>query len=794
MTASPIRTRLAVAGCLAASVAIGACSARPTDDITVRNSALIMSGKNTNHVSIDGTLSPGEWDDAAVTHFSFCDGGNPATLYVKNDEKNLIMAMVVENARWRFGTPPAGGTPGNDFLNLYFDNDADGVVEAGDNHWAVRGGDGLTVDAYNPNGIPHWSSDDGPAGGTTDLIGAVTHTNPVWDGVGTYTVEYLGQLNSADDAHDFSLNPGDKVGVIAIFATAAPCAGFQDSWPAGATFETITLSGGPAPPALLPDGSACTADAVCANGHCADGFCCNSACNGGVCQTCAAANGATANGVCTILGTSHTCRAAADVCDVAETCDGTNPGCPADAVQPATQVCRAVAAGNACDVPETCDGSTVGCPTDAVAPAGTLCRPLAGPCDLAERCDGASLTCPTDAFAAVGTICHTPAGPCETTEVCGGTAACPTSPAASPTCSFLLRSSGSRVLRANLAGTSPVNVQNDSLMQMATTAPLPVALENVSPFSMTYALDDYTVLDSMVTTTVGSRIRGSAALGHLTGRVQCDATTDALASIDSNNTYGYGQEIQQWTDQLTVTSSGQFLLQLQLDSHLTSVGVETVGVPASLATYVTATAAGGGTPPLTMTDSLSLPLTNRTRTAVITASAGDVLNISGALTVQGVAQIRSASPVSVTADASNTAIVRLTPITPGASYKAASGRGLYAPDSVAPTVRFTDPDSGDNVRGIEQVTVKARDDVSGVALVQVWAGTTLLGECHQATCRVSLDTRRFPEGPLVLRASARDFEGNVSAEARARVTVDNKHRRPDNHHGQGDQGDDEDCD
>src|SRR4029079_5124589 len=177
-----------------------------------------------------------------------------------------------------------------------------------------------------------------------------------------------------------------------------------------------------------------------------------------------------------------------------------------------------------------------------------------------------------------------------------------------------------------------------------------------------------------------------------------------------------------------------------------------------------------------------------TVTAVISASAGDVLNISGQLVVQGVAQIRSASPVSVTADASNTAIVRLTPITPGASYKAASGRGPYAPDSVAPTVRFTDPESGDNVRGIEKVTVKARDDVSGVALVQVWAGTTLIGECRQATCRVSLDTRRFPERPLVRRASARDFEGNVSADARARVTVDNKHRRPDNHHDQGDQG------
>ena len=164
-------------------------------------------------VTVDGTLSAGEWADASAASFAVC--GGTAQMYVKNDATHLYVAVVVPNATWNFE-----GNEGNDFLNLRFDNDHDGALDGGENHWVVRGGDSLTFDAYNPAGCHGCSSHDEFDGGTTDLIGAVTHTNPVENGIGTYTVEYKGLLDSADNEHDFSLASGTTVGVAFINADA----------------------------------------------------------------------------------------------------------------------------------------------------------------------------------------------------------------------------------------------------------------------------------------------------------------------------------------------------------------------------------------------------------------------------------------------------------------------------------------------------------------------------------------------------------------------------------------------
>src|SRR5439155_1629523 len=152
------------------------------------------------------------------------------------------------------------------------------------------------------------------------------------------------------------------------------------------------------------------------------------------------------------LGTE--CRAAAGDCDMAEVCDGTNAACPSDAEQASatpctddvtpctTDTCYGTsdtcqhAAGNAkavcraaaddCDVAEVCDGTNAACPTDAKqssatsctdddnpgttdtparpsaarhGPAGNVsaaCRAAAGDCDVAEVCDGTNAACPTD--------------------------------------------------------------------------------------------------------------------------------------------------------------------------------------------------------------------------------------------------------------------------------------------------------------------------------------------------------------------------------------------------------------
>jgi hypothetical protein len=158
---------------------------------------------------------------------------------------------------------------------------------------------------------------------------------------------------------------------------------------------------------------------VC-NPHASDGVSCNDghdctgsdACQAGVC----AGNN---------LPSSTVCRAAvAGGCDVAETCTGASPDCPADAKAAAGTVCRAAA--GVCDVAETCTGASTSCPADGKVASGTVCRAaVAGGCDVAESCDGASNACPADAVVAIGTVCRASAGACDPVEACNGSNTCP---------------------------------------------------------------------------------------------------------------------------------------------------------------------------------------------------------------------------------------------------------------------------------------------------------------------------------------------------------------------------------
>ena len=125
--------------------------------------------------------------------------------------------------------------------------------------------------------------------------------------------------------------------------------------------------------------TASTARAVCNDGVLDPGEDCDPAIAGSVCCTPG----------CTFEPATTTCRSAVGVCDVAETCTGTAPDCPADAFAPSTAVCRS--ATGICDAAETCTGSAPGCPADALAPTSTVCRPGAGPCDAAETCTGCLL-------------------------------------------------------------------------------------------------------------------------------------------------------------------------------------------------------------------------------------------------------------------------------------------------------------------------------------------------------------------------------------------------------------------
>jgi len=158
-------------------------------------------------------------------------------------------------------------------------------------------------------------------------------------------------------------------------------------------------------------GLGCTSNSQCASGFCVSGVCCDSACNGG----CGSCNLAGHLGVCTPLTSGSVCRALAEICDVAETCDGASLACPGDALQPSATECRASA--GACDVAESCTGTGVACPADAFQPPATVCRPAVSDCDVTESCGGDSAACPTDDLQPDETTCDD-GNLCTQTDTC----------------------------------------------------------------------------------------------------------------------------------------------------------------------------------------------------------------------------------------------------------------------------------------------------------------------------------------------------------------------------------------
>ena len=161
--------------------------------------------------AVDGVRSPGEWDAAASVDFELilpAGGTTPATLYAMNDATKLYLGVRVP-----------GPHIGRGGIAFEFDNDHDGIREQGDNIamvTATEAGitdntlDGFRDHCGNPN--PACGFRDADFGGTTDMVGAATN-----DGTAVF-YEYSVLLDTADNAHDFSLRVGDTVG-FTIWAT-----------------------------------------------------------------------------------------------------------------------------------------------------------------------------------------------------------------------------------------------------------------------------------------------------------------------------------------------------------------------------------------------------------------------------------------------------------------------------------------------------------------------------------------------------------------------------------------------
>ena len=162
--------------------------------------------------TIDGVIGAGEWNNAGTVNspVNLQGGGTtPGTLFVMNDATNLYHAVRFNVAATRNSAV------------FEFDNDHGGAP-------LVNGDDALLINPeladFCPDSIPpplcgsifldqffstaplSFGLIDVSDGGTNDGAGAFSN------GGGVTVHEFSHPLDSADDAHDFSLQPGDTVG------------------------------------------------------------------------------------------------------------------------------------------------------------------------------------------------------------------------------------------------------------------------------------------------------------------------------------------------------------------------------------------------------------------------------------------------------------------------------------------------------------------------------------------------------------------------------------------------------
>ncbi len=170
-----------------------------------------------------------EWTDAATVSFDFKIGSTtlPSKLYLKNDLHNLYAAVQVGN----------DAQDSTDLIRLFFDNDNDGLAEAGDEYLHVEG-DGLFFDRYFTGGSV--ADDIGALAGTRDGAGRPGYAVPT----STWFFEIVHPLDTTDNSHDFSLSIGATVGLGVQYFEAGSFGG------AGSIFSNLHYLVANAPVAL----------------------------------------------------------------------------------------------------------------------------------------------------------------------------------------------------------------------------------------------------------------------------------------------------------------------------------------------------------------------------------------------------------------------------------------------------------------------------------------------------------------------------------------------------------------
>lgn len=204
----------------------------------------ILSGFGT--ATVDGSVGATEWLLAARVNLSVnlpAGGTAPGTLYVMNDATNLYFALRIQRS-----AADASST-----LQITFDNNNDKFLATGDDRLEVSttGSSATFTDGFwevDPFGVAI-SDVDVNAGGTSEGAGAFSNTG----GFSTYEVSH--PLNTADNAHDFSLAAANSVAFAVMLKLEDASSNLaQTFYPSTAWGEVLIQPA--APPVMAGSGTA----------------------------------------------------------------------------------------------------------------------------------------------------------------------------------------------------------------------------------------------------------------------------------------------------------------------------------------------------------------------------------------------------------------------------------------------------------------------------------------------------------------------------------------------------------
>jgi hypothetical protein len=198
--------------------------------LTVPRSAPAHNGvvlKGWGTPTLDGLAAPGEWDHAAAASMTvtYPEGPRPATILVMNDRSRLYLGLRV--ARATIGP--------NEGVEFHFDNAHDGDGgNPGEDILRLNLSQGPLDMYYDP--ATQTIFPDQHDGGSADVQGTVRNEGS------TSMFELAHPLDTADNAHDFSLQPGSRVGVSVAVNTCYCPEEIWSSWPPPGPWADIAIA------------------------------------------------------------------------------------------------------------------------------------------------------------------------------------------------------------------------------------------------------------------------------------------------------------------------------------------------------------------------------------------------------------------------------------------------------------------------------------------------------------------------------------------------------------------------